>query len=141
MKQTKQTLQNKIDFLRETAADMAQKVSGRLDVKEQDFTEEVNKAFKAGCHVEIVLEDKKLQYDVKICTTSTLSSDSSADEVRRKVDFTKAEHPMTKRLTAIRENMVKKIMSAHAQHEAEIGEQKKMFAEDPRRRTVAPHYF
>ena len=83
MKQTKQTLQNKIDFLRETAANMAQEVSGRLDVKEQDFTEEVNKAFKAGCHVDIVLENSKLQYDVTISTTSTLSS-SSADKFQRR---------------------------------------------------------
>ena len=91
MKQTKQTLQNKADRLREEAAIMAEAVTEHMEVKKQDFTEEVNKAFKAGCHVDIVLENNKLQYDVTIGTTSTLSSDSSADKVQRKVVFTTTE--------------------------------------------------
>ena len=86
-----------------------------------------------------MLEDNKLQYDVNICTTSTLSSDSSADEVQRKVVFTKTEHPITNRVTTICENMRKKIMSLPAQYEAQIGEQKKMFAEDLRRPCVKMH--
>ena len=46
---------------------MADKVAERMDVKEQDkVTEEVDKSFKAGCHVRIVMENNTLQYDVVI---------------------------------------------------------------------------
>ena len=134
MKQTKQTLQNRTDSLRETAASMAEEVSERIDVKEQDFTEDVNKAFKAGCHVEIVLENNKLQYDVTILTngtTSTLSSDSSADKVQGMVVFTTTEHPITKRVKAMREKLRETIRSLPAQYLAQREiERRRMRAED-----------
>ena len=134
MKQTKQTLQNRTDSLRETAASMAEEVSERIDVKEQDFTEDVNKAFKAGCHVEIVLENNKLQYDVTILTngtTSTLSSDSSADKVQGMVVFTTTEHPITKRVKAMREKLRETIRSLPAQYLAQTEiERQRMRAED-----------
>ena len=134
MKQTKQTLQNRTDSLRETAASMAEEVSERIDVKEQDFTEDVNKALKAGCHVEIVLENNKLQYDVTILTngtTSTLSSDSSADKVQGMVVFTTTEHPITKRVKAMREKLGETIRSLPAQYLAQTEiERQRMRAED-----------
>ena len=115
MKQTKQTLQNRTDRLRETAANMAEEVSERIDVKEQDFTEEVNKAFNAGCHVDIVLENNKLQYDVT--------------NAQRMAVFTTTEHPITKRVKAMREKLQETIRSLPAQYQAQ-SEQKRMRAED-----------
>ena len=115
----------------EAAASMAEEVSERIDVKEQDFTEEVNKAFKAGCHVDIVLENNKLQYDVTNGTTSTLSSDSSADKVQGMVVFTTTEHPITKRVKAMREKLRETIRSLPAQYLAQREiERQRMRAED-----------
>ena len=112
MKQTKQTLQNRTDSLREAAASMAEEVSERIDVKELDFTEDVNKAFKAGCHVEIVLGNNKLQYDV--------------------TNGTKTELPITKRVKAMREKLRETIMSLPAQYLAQREiERQRMRAEDP----------
>ena len=111
MKQTKQTLQNRTDSLREAAASMAEEVSERIDVKELDFTEDVNKAFKAGCHVEIVLGNNKLQYDV--------------------TNGTKTELPITKRVKAMREKLRETIRSLPAQYLAQREiERQRMRAED-----------
>ena len=130
MKQTKQTLQNRADRLMEEAAMMADAVTERMEVKKQDFTEEVNKAFMAGCHVDIVLGGKKLQYDVMNVTTSTLSSSSSADKVQRKVVFTTAIQPITKRGIDIGDKMVEKIWRPAKAYQAQKVEQQKMRAED-----------
>ena len=129
-------LQKKADFFKKIAAYMADRVAERIHVKDKDkVTEEVDKAFKAGCHVRIVMENGMMQHNVVIGATNTLSSDSSAGKGKghRKVAFTTTE-AITKRAKSlslkVRANINQMDKQAAKAYKAQKVKQEKMKAEN-----------